>query len=422
MQTDFALTLPRFHAGQLAAESHPAKRKVVNAGRRWGKTTLACEMAIKRMLAGARCLIASTTQEQADVFWDYSKMWLAELVAAGIIDKNETRRTLGITGGGRLHIKTGSDPDVLRGDYADFLVLDECALLDPMAWELVGAPMLLDTNGEALFLSTPKGMNWFERLFQRGLQDDGQWKSWHFTSLDNPYLSKEALTQLKEEMPVGAHEQELLAHFVDLEGSSNALIPYHLAEAAAKRQFPADGNESIFGIDVARFGDDKTVVVERQGKLVPRLWQWSKTDLVETERRILALIDQIQPAAVNVDDTGLVGLYDHLNRHSGYRSRPLLGSINFGAGARSDRFANLRAEGYMALAKRFEDGDIAILNDTELLAQLCSMRYRFNAKGRLQIESKEDMKSRGLPSPDKADALMLAFLPRHDDGPVLRWL
>jgi hypothetical protein len=84
-------------------------------------------------------------------------------------DKNETRRLLTFPGGGRIRAKTAWDADSLRGDYADFLVLDECALLAPNAWEEVGAPMLADNDGDAWFLSTPRRRNWFHGLY-RGLK------------------------------------------------------------------------------------------------------------------------------------------------------------------------------------------------------------------------------------------------------------
>ncbi|HEY8354547.1 MAG TPA: hypothetical protein VIK69_05970, partial [Methylophilaceae bacterium] len=76
-----------------------------------------------------------------------------------------------------------------------------------------------------------------------------------------------------------------------------------------------------------------------------------------------------------------------------------------------ERFVNRRAEWYWALRERFREGDIAIEPDDELAAQLASLRFKYDSRGRIQIESKEDMRKRGLPSPDKADALMLAFAP-----------
>ena len=84
--------------------------------------------------------------------------------------------------------------------------------------------------------------------------------------------------------------------------------------------------------------------------------------------------------------------------------------------------ANLRAEGYWTLARRFREHTIRIPRDAELIAELASLRYRYNSRGKVLMESKEDMKRRGLPSPDKADALMLAFLDTEQPVEPPRWM
>ena len=87
-----------------------------------------------------------------------------------------------------------------------------------------------------------------------------------------------------------------------------------------------------------------------------------------------------------------------------------------------DKFANLRAESYKHLSELFENGEISIPDDLELIAQLSSIKYKFNSSGQLQIESKEDMKKRGVKSPDKADALALAFMEAAPRDLKIRWL
>jgi hypothetical protein len=281
--------------------------------------------------------------------------------------------------------------------------------------------MLLDTDGDALFLSTPRGQNWFEDLFQRGLNGNGDWMSWHFTSYENPHLSKEALKRLQDEIPLSSQEQELLAIFRDLEGMSNALILYHLIDKAiGNRQAYQDG-EICFGVDVARYGDDKTVVAARRGLHILWLREWAKAATTETVANIQGLIMLHRPSHVIIDEVGIgAGVYDQLvmiEEWSGdedgdedERYRPRFTGYNAGERARNtERFANRRAEDYVALAKRFEDGEIAIPDDRELRGQLSSIRYSHNTKRQIQIESKEQMRKRGLRSPDKADAVCLSF-------------
>ncbi|HEY6022020.1 MAG TPA: terminase large subunit, partial [Candidatus Paceibacterota bacterium] len=213
--------LPIPHAKQRLIENSTAKRKVINCGRRAGKTTEAARVSIIKMLEGRRVLLASTTQEQADTFWEKCKDWLDPFIQAGHVEKNETKRVMSMAlTGGRIKVKTASDADTLRGDYADFLVLDECALLDPSAWHEVGAPMLLDNDGDCWFLSTPRRRNWFHGLYQKALDDDtGRWEAFHFTSHDNPHLSKEALDEITRELTSDSYRQEILAEFLEGEGA-----------------------------------------------------------------------------------------------------------------------------------------------------------------------------------------------------------
>lgn len=260
--TELTIRLPAYHAQQRAVAADPAKRKVVRAGRRWGKTTYATREAVERVMGGSRALIASTTQEQADASWDMAKRWLIPLIDGHVIDKNETLRLLTFPNGGRLRVKTARDSDTLRGDYADFLVLDECAYLDPKAWDEVGAPMLLDNDGDALFLSTPKrvlskraggteakGARWFRELCDRGKGDgDGRWRSWQFSSHDNPHLSKAALGEIVRDMPGVSVRQEIEAEFVDIEGALFQLewfetrilnqVPERLQDSGAREPLP----------------------------------------------------------------------------------------------------------------------------------------------------------------------------------------
>ncbi len=250
MDQSLNIELPLAHPKQLEICESGAKRTVVNAGRRGGKTTLAASVSIEKMLTARRVLLASTTQEQADAFWDKCKSWLGEAVDAGLIEKNEQRRILSFPqNGGRIKVKTASDADTLRGDYADFLVLDECAMLAPNAWYEVGAPMLLDNDGDAWFISTPRRRNWFHSLYQKAKADEsGRWQAWHFTSFDNPYLSQDALNEITRDLTEEAYKQEILAEFLEGEGSVFRNITACLT-APATTPLEHPGHSISIGVD-----------------------------------------------------------------------------------------------------------------------------------------------------------------------------
>lgn len=248
--TTVTVRLPKPHPMQLEIKRSNAKRVVCCAGRRAGKTTLAAAVAVEKMIAGRRVLLASTTQEQADAFWDKCKTWLADAILAGMFEKNEQRRILTMPhSGGRIKVKTASDADTLRGDYADFLVLDECALLAPDAWEKVGAPMLLDNDGDAWFISTPRRRNWFHTLYQKAVADGERWQAWHFSSYDNPYLSQTALAELTTDMTEEDIDQEIKAIFLEGEGQVFRNITANLTAPLYATPMDHAGHSFVAGVD-----------------------------------------------------------------------------------------------------------------------------------------------------------------------------
>ena len=217
---DYTITLPKPHDKQLAFIDSKAKRKIIVAGRRGGKTTGASMLAAFQAMDGRRVLEAAPVSDQTNAFWESVKGYFAEPIARKIIKKNETDRLLEFPNGGRIRCKTAHDADSLRGDYADLLILDEYSFMKPDAWELVGMPMLADNDGDAVFIFTPNRRNHAFQMFNMAVADEtGRWKAWHFTSLDNPYLSESALADMRVDMTEEAYRQEILAEFLEGEGA-----------------------------------------------------------------------------------------------------------------------------------------------------------------------------------------------------------
>jgi len=211
--------IPTPHQKQRDFIQSAARRKVIVAGRRGGKTTGVSILASQRVLEKRRILYAAPTQDQTEMFWDNCKRYFAEGIAAGHVYKNETKRLMQLPGGPRIRAKTAWDADTLRGDYADLLILEEFSLMNPSTWDAVGAPMLLDNDGDAVFIFTPKRKNHAFTFYNRAKGDDtGRWQAWHFTSHDNPHLSKEALEEITADMSDDMYRQEVLAEFLDSEG------------------------------------------------------------------------------------------------------------------------------------------------------------------------------------------------------------
>lgn len=224
----FPIYLRTPHARQAQFLTSPAKRKVIRAGRRGGKTTGIAIYAVDRFLAGRRVLYAAPTNEQVAKFWWEVTEALRVPIAAKAIYKNETEHIIERRGTtNRIRAKTAWNANTLRGDYADELILDEWQLMNEEAWEVVGAPMLLDNDGNAVFIYTPPSLHTRSvskakdprhaaLLYKAAASDgSGRWAVFHFTSHDNPHISATALDDITQDMTQLAYRQEILAEDSD---------------------------------------------------------------------------------------------------------------------------------------------------------------------------------------------------------------
>ena len=228
MSIECSVTLRKPHAKQEEFINSPVKRRVIRSGRRSGKTVGISIYAVKRFLAGHRVLYATPTEDQIGSFWYEVKRALQEPIDNGIFIKNETMHYIELPGTKqRIRAKTAYNADTLRGDYADELLLDEFQLMNEDTWAIVGAPMLLDNDGNATFIYTPPSLHSRSRtkandpqhaakLFKKAQADTtGRWEAFHFTSMDNPYISREALDDITQDMSSLAYRMEILAEDVD---------------------------------------------------------------------------------------------------------------------------------------------------------------------------------------------------------------
>jgi hypothetical protein len=211
--------------------SSPAKRKMIRAGRRGGKTVGVGILGVEEFLKGKRVLYAAPTAEQISRFWVTVNKALYWPIKKNVLYKNEAEHYIEVKGTeNRIKAKTAWNADTLRGDYADVLILDEFQLMHEESWALVGAPMMLDTNGDAVFIYTPpslrskqksnaKDSQHASKLFKRiellQKTNPKRYQAFHFTSMDNPHLSKEALSEITSDMSSTAYRMEILADDID---------------------------------------------------------------------------------------------------------------------------------------------------------------------------------------------------------------
>ena len=380
---------------------------VIVAHRRLGKTVCMINQIIKKAITdksgdGRYGYIAPYRSQAKTIAWDYLKNFTAPL---GELRKvNESELTIDFANGSRIRIFGADNPDAMRGLYFDGVVLDEVADMKPNVWGEIIRPALSDRNGWACFIGTPKGINLFHELYTLG-QHTQSWISKIYRADETGVIPEAELQAAREVMSDNQYRQEFLCDFSA--STDNVLITIDLVSKGAARLLndsDVRGAPKIMGIDVARFGDDRSVIFRRQGLWAkePRIIE--KMDNMTFAGIVAYEIDEFQPDGVFIDAGRGEGVIDRL-RQLGYRVM----EVNFGARATdSERYNNRRTEMWDKMREWLEAGG-AIPNNSDLKTELSSPTYSFDARGRFVLEPKEKLKERGLRSPDIADALALTF-------------
>ncbi len=385
-----------------------SRNSVVVAHRRAGKT----EIVAVRLLLAALGLrrehpapffgyVAPFLNQAKAVAWDRLKHYCRKIPRTVI---NESELTVRLVTGSAIRIFGADYPDRLRGLGFDGVVMDEVAQMRPETWPEVIRPALADRGGWAAFIGTPKGQNIFYELYQTAVADPANWFAGLYRADQTGVLPADELARLRAEMGSDIFAQEFLCDFTA--ANTNSFIDFQAVHAASTRECPfVNPAPLVLGLDVARFGDDRTVLVRRRGLVLEEVTVWRGRDLMATASETAEAINRHKPRAVFVDVVGIgSGVVDRL-RQLGHR---VIG-VNSGAkAAKPDKFFNLKAEMWQKM-REWLDGGGVIPDRLDLKNDLLAPTYEFDHAGRLKIESKDDLKSRGLPSTDLADALALTF-------------
>jgi hypothetical protein len=272
-------------------------------------------------------------------------------------------------------------------------------------WDEIIRPALSDRLGWACFIGTPKGINSFYQLYTTAVSNPDIWYSALFDVYHTEALPEEEVELIKRQQTPNKFSQEYLCDFsADVE---DAIIPLHLISDGYGKVIHPDMHRLqpiVLGVDVARFGDDKSVIYCRQGLATLEIRKFNGVDLYHFSESIMASITKHRPDAVFVDDVGVgAGVVDML-KGKNFEST----GINSGAQARDQMFMNKRAEMWWGIRTWLEAGG-SFPADTELREELAAPSYTYDPANRIRLEKKEDMKARGLKSPDIADALALTF-------------
>ena len=188
---------------------------------------------------------------------------------------------------------------------------------------------------------------------------------------------------------------------------SRAILPRAALNKLITNDRPDDSAAVSFGLDIARYGNDRTALAIWQGQQLTRLITWTHASTTDTADRVARLADQYQPTKINIDDTGVGGgVTDYLTEKLHIKNvRP----INYAARATSTKYPNIASELWFQFAEQL--GDIRISDDLDnlsaLLDDLSARGWTFNSKNQQCIDSKQAYKQAGHRSPDLADAVLL---------------
>lgn len=213
--------LPAFHPAQIAIAQDESRYKVIAAGRRFGKGVLGISAAFRMASRGGLCrwVAPSYSSDSYQSGWRLAADLAAQL--PGVTTHLQRRMfDFSAVSGGWLQFRTAEEPDALRGEGIDFCVFDEAAHIANLEdmWEQCVRPSLMDRRGDAWFISTPNGFNYFNDLFLRS-RANGDWAAFQYPTSSNPYIEPDEIDALRGSLPALVARQEIDAEFVQLAGA-----------------------------------------------------------------------------------------------------------------------------------------------------------------------------------------------------------
>ena len=284
--------------------------KVVAAGRRTGKSRLAAWMLIVEALQADRgnvWYVAPTQGQARDIMW----LTLLELGNPVIESSHVNNMQIKLVNGAVISLKGADRPETMRGVSLKFVVLDEYADMKPSVFEQILRPALADLKGKSLFIGTPMGRNHFYELYNYGdKNDDKEYKSWHFTSFDNPLLDPKEIEAAKKSMSSFAFRTEFMASF---EAASGGIFKEEWVKIDDEE--PKDGRYFV-AVDLAGFENVAAATTAKKKRLdqsaiaivkvTSEGWwvadiEFGRWDIKQTAQKIFDVVRDYEPVCVGIE-------------------------------------------------------------------------------------------------------------------------
>lgn len=424
--------------GEVAADVAQHAKVAVKSGQGVGKTALEAGLVIWFLTCRPYSKViatAPTMQQLYDVLWAEISKWLDSSRVKNLLTWTKTKVYMnGDSERWFATAKTATKPENMQGFHEDhmLIVVDEASgVADPIMEAILGT--LTGMDNKLLLMGNP---NRIDGVFYDAFNKDrDKFRTHTVSSRNSKRTSKDNIVMLESKY---GKDSDVVRVRVDgnfPKGALDSFISLETVELACTKENHAEQAEIDsaktlhIGVDVARFGDDKTVITLRISAKVYEFRKYAKKDTMETAGNVIRCckeymrrFSQLKNCMIKVDDTGVGGgVTDRLKEVIREERLPFrVIPVNNGDKAKDEYYFNLGAQLWGNVKELLETNfsnsmqgksavQIDLPKDDEMIKQLSVRKYHMTSRGKIQLESKEEMKKRGIGSPDTADSLTLAL-------------
>lgn len=403
----------------MALVSEKRSKVAVRAGRGSGKSALSAMLVLWHTLLfyESRTITTASNWRQVErILWPEVHKWYnrIDFSKLGYDESGIDAQKLGIFLNKNWFARgeSSDDPEKLEGFHEKHMlfIVDEAKLVSQETFNSISG-CLTTEYAKILVVSTPPRHPhacYFRDIFEHKIPG---YKLFHMSGLNSPRVDKEWIKGVTDPIE---YKTQVLGDFIDSSIETLYIFNPLKIEEAINLELP-DPDPTVMGIDIARFGGDKNVIMVRTGKTIgTRIDIWGDKPLTYTEGRIKDVAREVEPDLINIDVIGYgAGIFDSMLEEGEFN----IEGINFRHRPPNPQFANMRAYAYSELSDRINKGERSLPDNADLLSELMAQTYDFDRQGRKLMDPKTVLRKKLGKSPDLADAAVLCSLEgEYDEG------
>ena len=392
-------------------------RLAIRSGHAVGKTTTLAFIILWFLTTRPPCKIACTANSASQleqILWSEIQKWHKRMPQGfqNEFDFRTDKITLKNAPDSFCVARTSrrENPEALQGFHSPnmLFIIDEASGVPDIIFEVAQGAMSTH-NAKTIMVGNPNRASGF--FFDAFGKNAESWKTMTVSCEDADTVDPQYVEDMKRQYGEESNVFRVRVLGLPPTTDENAIMGRSLVESAIGRDVEATNVLPVWGIDIARMGSDRCALCKRKGNVITEpIKFWSGKDLMETVGIIVAEFESTpykeRPSEILIDSIGLgAGVVDRLVEID----LPARGINVAESSSMSDRYMRLRDELWFKCREWFEQKDVLMPDQDELVNELTAVQYEILSSGKFKVESKEQMKKRGYRSPDIADALMLTF-------------